>query len=196
MPSCSTTRDPRRDKGPRSVRGRQSANPRITGGLVSHEQAKRSLVRPGDLRDMATGSKRAAIRLAWSACWGPSGAWQPRTRAHPAAANIGRLPARQVVSGAKMQAPRPPCRSTSSTRVRSSPRTRPRTPTVPRPAGAYSSTSISLTVMHSEQSPQHGMRDVRSFIKGRLRSRCSCRPGARRRTSSLATVIGRIGRSD
>src|SRR4029450_5097630 len=42
-PSCSTTRDPRRDKGPRSVRGRQSANPRITGGLVSSDQDKRSI---------------------------------------------------------------------------------------------------------------------------------------------------------
>jgi hypothetical protein len=68
MPSCSTTRDPRRDKGPRSVRGRQSANPRITGGLVSHEQAKRSLVSSTGIRDMATGSKRAAIRVPWSAC--------------------------------------------------------------------------------------------------------------------------------
>ena len=39
MRSCSATRDLRRDNGSRSVRGRQSANPRITGGLVSPEQA-------------------------------------------------------------------------------------------------------------------------------------------------------------
>jgi hypothetical protein len=67
--SCSATRDLRRDNGSRSVRGRQSANPRLTGGLVMHEQAKRSRASPVGIRYMAAGSKRAAIRVAWSACW-------------------------------------------------------------------------------------------------------------------------------
>jgi hypothetical protein len=69
MRSCSATRDPRRDNGSRSVRGRQSASPRITGGLVSHDQAKRSGASPVGLRDMPAGSKRAAIRVAWSTRW-------------------------------------------------------------------------------------------------------------------------------
>ena len=98
------TRDPRRYNGSRSVRGRQSANPRITGGLVIPEQAKRSLASPVGIRDTLTGSKRAAalslgllagtfLRLA--ATYGSS---------HTAAANISRLPARRVVSpGARMQ---------------------------------------------------------------------------------------------
>jgi hypothetical protein len=38
MPSCSTTRDPRRGNGSRSVRGRQSADPRPPGGLVGQDQ--------------------------------------------------------------------------------------------------------------------------------------------------------------
>src|SRR5829696_4761848 len=59
MRSCSATRDPRRDNGSRSVRGRQSANPRITGGLVIHEQAKRSPAQPVGIRNTPTGSKRA-----------------------------------------------------------------------------------------------------------------------------------------
>jgi hypothetical protein len=72
VPSCSATRDPRRDNGSRSVRGRQSASPRIAGGLVSHDQAKRSRARPDGIRDRPTGSKRAAIRVAWPACSVPS----------------------------------------------------------------------------------------------------------------------------
>ena len=35
---------------------------------MSHEQAKRFLASPVGIRDMATGSQRAAIRVAWSAC--------------------------------------------------------------------------------------------------------------------------------
>jgi hypothetical protein len=101
---CSATRDPRRDNGSRSVRGRQSADPRITGGLVSHKQAKRARASRIGIWDTPTGSKRAANRVAWSACRGPSGTWRPCKRVHPAAASIGRLPTRQVVSsGAKMQ---------------------------------------------------------------------------------------------
>jgi hypothetical protein len=42
VPSCSATRDPRRDNGSRSVRGRQSANPRIPGGLVSSTRGNAS----------------------------------------------------------------------------------------------------------------------------------------------------------
>jgi hypothetical protein len=68
MRSCSTTRDPRRHNGSRSVRGRQSANPRITGGLVSHEQAERSRAARFGTWETPTGSKRAAVRVAWSAC--------------------------------------------------------------------------------------------------------------------------------
>jgi hypothetical protein len=45
-------------------RGRQSANPRITGGLVSHDQAKRSRANPVGVRDTPTGSKRAATPVA------------------------------------------------------------------------------------------------------------------------------------
>jgi hypothetical protein len=50
------TRDPRRHNGSRSVRGRQSANPRTSGGLVIHEQAKRSHASPVGIRDIGTGS--------------------------------------------------------------------------------------------------------------------------------------------
>jgi hypothetical protein len=145
---------------------------------------------------MATGSKRAAIRLAWSACWGPSGAWQPRTRAHPAAASIGRLPTLQVVSGAKMQVPRPPCRSTSSTRVRSSPRTGLERQQFRVPREPYSSTSISLTVMHSEQSPQHGMRDVRSLYQGPAALSVLVPTRSKAANIEPGNLIGRIGRSD
>ena len=60
------TRDPRRDKGSRSVRGRQSANPRITGGLVSHDQGKRlaaGLVgHRGSLSGQQTGSRSLTQR--------------------------------------------------------------------------------------------------------------------------------------
>ena len=87
MRSCSATRDPRRDNGSRSVRGRQSASQRIPGGLVSHDQAKRFLASPVGIRDMATGSKRAANRIAWSACRA-SCAWQRVAEAHTAAASI------------------------------------------------------------------------------------------------------------
>ena len=60
------TRDPRRDNGSRSVRGRQSANPRITGGLVSHDQGKRFLASPVGIRDMAraaTGQQSVSLGL-------------------------------------------------------------------------------------------------------------------------------------
>jgi hypothetical protein len=91
-------------------RGRQSAGPRITGGLVSHEQAKRSRASSDGTRDTPTGSRRAVNGVAWPACpRGPSGAWQPRTGAHPAAAGIGGLAARQVVAwGASCRYTQPP----------------------------------------------------------------------------------------
>jgi len=49
-------------------RGRQSANPRTFGGLVMSEQARRFPTAPADVLNAAAGSKRAAIRVAWSAC--------------------------------------------------------------------------------------------------------------------------------
>jgi hypothetical protein len=66
------------------------ANVRITGGLVSHDQAKRFLASPVGIRDMATGSKRAAICVAWSAWGEPSRVWQPRAEGHTPAATISR----------------------------------------------------------------------------------------------------------
>jgi hypothetical protein len=106
MRSCSTTRDPRRYNGSRSVRGRQSANPRITGGLVSHDQGKRVRANPVGIRDTPTGSKRAAIPVAWSACRDPPALAATYGSSHTAAANISRLPARRVISpGARMQVP-------------------------------------------------------------------------------------------
>jgi hypothetical protein len=71
---------------------------------VSHDQAKRSLLRPIGIRDMATGSKRAANRIAWSAC-GPS-PLTAMTGARPAAASIspgyrlGGLPRPETVASA------------------------------------------------------------------------------------------------
>jgi len=85
-------------------KGKAEREPAVTGGLVSHDQAKRSRAAPVGPQVTPTGSERAAICVAWSACQGHSGDWQPGMGAHPAAASIGRLPARQVVSpGAKMQ---------------------------------------------------------------------------------------------
>ncbi len=59
MGSC-WRRDPRQDDGPRSVRGRQSANPRIVGGLamLTSKDANRAFHSSG--ADPAKGSKRAA----------------------------------------------------------------------------------------------------------------------------------------
>ena len=39
---------------------------------MTHDQAKRFLASPVGIREIAMGSKRAAIRVAWSACQGPS----------------------------------------------------------------------------------------------------------------------------
>jgi hypothetical protein len=104
MRSCSATRDPRRDNGSRSVRGRQSANPRITGGLVSHDQAKRSRASPDGIRDTPTGSQRAATPVAWPACRDLPELGSHLRKLTLASASIGRLPARQVVSVGRQDA--------------------------------------------------------------------------------------------
>lgn len=49
-------------------KGKAEREPAVTGGLVSHDQDKRSHASPVRVRDVGTGSKRAAIRVAWSAC--------------------------------------------------------------------------------------------------------------------------------
>jgi hypothetical protein len=61
MRSCSATRDPRRDNGSRSVRGRQSANQRIPGGLVSSEQGKRFAAGQVGAANAAAGSNSCCL---------------------------------------------------------------------------------------------------------------------------------------
>ena len=104
MRSCSATRDPRRDNGSRSVRGRQSASPRIPGGLVSPDQGKRSRASPDGIRDTPTGSKRAATPVAWPACRDLPELGSHLRKLTLASASIGRLPARQVVSVGRQDA--------------------------------------------------------------------------------------------
>jgi hypothetical protein len=136
MRSCSTTRDPRRDNGSRSVRGRQSANPRTSGGLVMSDQARRSFASPVGIRDPPTGSKRAAIRGAWSACLDLPALGSQMVEAHAAAASISRLPARQVSPGARMQVHPAALPSTSSTQRSQYPRNRTPSPAARRPEAA------------------------------------------------------------
>jgi hypothetical protein len=84
-------------------RGRQSANPRITGGLVSHDQGKRFTGADVSAANAATGSKRAAILVAWSACRdvpGLGSQLRKLTLRRPASVGL----ARQVVApGARLQ---------------------------------------------------------------------------------------------
>jgi hypothetical protein len=63
MPSCSTTRDPRRGNGSRSVRGRQSADPRSPGGLVGQDLQLFPRKAPRRRRDPCLGSRWAATAL-------------------------------------------------------------------------------------------------------------------------------------
>jgi hypothetical protein len=49
-------------------KGKAEREPAVTGGLVMHEQGRRALVSSIGIRDMATGSKRAAVYAAWPAC--------------------------------------------------------------------------------------------------------------------------------
>jgi hypothetical protein len=49
-------------------KGKAEREPAVPGGLVNHDQAKRSRAAPLGTRYAPTGSKRAAIRVAWSAC--------------------------------------------------------------------------------------------------------------------------------
>jgi hypothetical protein len=73
---------------------------------VSHDQGKRVRANPVGIRDTPTGSKRAAIPVAWSACRDPPALAATYGSSHTAAANISRLPARRVISpGARMQVP-------------------------------------------------------------------------------------------
>src|SRR6266545_5623433 len=62
MGSC-WRRDPRQDDGPRSVRGRQSANPRIVGGLVIVTREDAWVPVRSGARDHHMGSNRAAIEV-------------------------------------------------------------------------------------------------------------------------------------
>jgi hypothetical protein len=92
-------------RGPSGTdRGRQSANPRLTGGLVSHDQAKRSRASPDGIRDTPTGSKRAATPVAWPACRDLPELGSHLRKLTLASASIGRLPARQVVSVGRQDA--------------------------------------------------------------------------------------------
>jgi hypothetical protein len=84
MPSCSTTRDPRRGNGSRSVRGRQSADPRSPGGLVGHHQRKRSAAGPLDGWESPPGQQTGSNRLrAGSECTEGRGSAKSRRASSP-----------------------------------------------------------------------------------------------------------------
>lgn len=100
QPACDRAPDTRPPETQRLslCKGKAEREPAVTGGLVMHEQAKRSHASPVGIRDIGTGSKRAAIRAAWSACRDLP-ALGSQLRKLTLQASSSRLPARQVSPG-------------------------------------------------------------------------------------------------
>ena len=139
QPACDRAPDTRPPETQRLslCKGKAEREPAVTGGLVIPEQAKRSLASPVGIRDMAMGSKRAAIRVAWSACR-PSCAWRPRTEAHtlrrPTSVGYRRGGSSRGAPGCRST--RLICHSTSSTSRSQYPRHRTPSPAARRPEAA------------------------------------------------------------